>query len=75
MANPVQTAQAVADAQAQLEQATAAHAAAIEATAEPREPLTIMLDLFMHFMSRAGNHPDLEKLMQELQAAAAKTRS
>lgn len=68
MANPVQTAQAVADAQAALATATAAHTAAVEATAAPRAPMIVLMELLGHFVSRFGNHPELEKLLLEFTA-------
>jgi hypothetical protein len=64
------------EAQAALEQAKAVLAAAeedariaAEAAARPRPVASILIDLVRHLVSRAGNHPDLEKLEAELNAA------
>jgi hypothetical protein len=64
------------EAQAALEQAKAALAAAeedarvaAEAATHPRPVGSILIDLVRHLVSRAGNHPDLEKLESELNAA------
>jgi hypothetical protein len=71
MPTPNQTAQAVADAEAALVAANAAHAAAMAEAANPREPMTVIVEIIAHLVSRHGNHPDLEKLLHELEAAVA----
>lgn len=66
----------VEEAQASLEAAQAALAAAeqdakdaAEAALRPRPVGSILIDIVRHLVSRAGNHPDLEKLEKELSKA------
>jgi hypothetical protein len=70
MADVNDTARALADAQATLDAAQAAHQAAMAAAGVPRNPLEVALDLFEWIIGRLGNHPDAEKLHRELKAAA-----
>lgn len=67
------TAQKVADAQAALDAANAEHAAAVRATAEPRNPLEVATELLEQLVSRFGNHRDLVALLNELKAGLAKS--
>lgn len=69
MATVEEAQQAVADAQAALEAAQHHAKLAEEAAARPRPVGSILIDLVRHLVSRAGNHPDLEKLEKELSAA------
>lgn len=66
----------VEEAQSALESAKAALAQAEqdakdaeEAALRPRPVGSILIDLVRHLVSRAGNHPDLEKLEKELNKA------
>lgn len=61
--------QAVADAQAALEAAQHHAQLAAEAAMKPRPVWSILIDIVRHLVSRAGNHPDLEKLEKEFNAA------
>jgi hypothetical protein len=63
----------VARAQAALDEANKHAALAAEASARPRPVGSIMLDIMRQLISRAGNHPDLEKLEKELKAATEQT--
>jgi multidrug resistance efflux pump len=68
----VEEAQANVDkAQAALDTAKADAATAAEAAARPRPVSSILIDIVRHLVSRAGNHPDLEKLEKELIASIA----
>lgn len=60
---------AVAQAQAALDEANKHAALAEEAAARPRPVGSILIDIVRQLVSRAGNHPDLEKLEQELKTA------
>jgi len=62
---------AVAKAQAELDAAKADAATAAEAAARPRPVGSILIDLVRELVSRAGNHPTLEKLEAELKASIA----
>ena len=62
---------AVAKAQADLDAAKADAATGAEAAARPRPVPSILIDIVRHLVSRAGNHPDLEKLEKELIASIA----
>ena len=63
----------LADAKAQLAAAEEDAKVAAEAAARPRPVGSILIDLVRELVSRAGNHPDLEKLQKELEAAVALT--
>lgn len=69
MPEAIDTAAEVAAAQQKLTEAQAAHAAAMEATATPRAPMVVLLDFLGLVVSRFGNHPTLEKLLKEFEAA------
>ena len=62
---------ALAKAQAELDAANADATVAAEAAARPRPVGSILLDLVRELVSRAGNHPTLEKLEAELKASIA----
>ena len=62
---------AVAKAQAELDAAKADAQTAAEAAARPRPVGSILIDLVRELVSRAGNHPTLEKLEAELKASIA----
>jgi len=62
---------AVTKAQAELDAAKADAQTAAEAAARPRPIGSILLDLVRELVSRAGNHPTLEKLEAELKASIA----
>ena len=62
---------AVADAQAALAKAQLHAGLAAEAAARPRPVGSVLLDIVRELVSRAGNHPTLEKLEAELKAAIA----
>jgi len=62
---------ALADAQAALAVAEADAKTAAEAAARPRPVGSILIDLVRQLVSRAGNHPDLEALLKELEASIA----
>lgn len=63
---------AVAAAEAALAQAKQDAEDAAEAAKKPRPVGSILIDIVRHLVSRAGNHPDLEKLEKELNAAIGK---
>lgn len=71
MADPTQTAAELAEAQQKLANAEAAHAAAQAESATPRMPFVVVHDILTFIAGRFGNHPQLEKLLAELKAAAA----
>jgi len=71
MPTTADTAAAVAAAQKSLEEATAAHTAAMAGAAEPRAAETVLVDLLEFFVSRAGNHPTAEALIKEFKAGLA----
>ena len=62
---------AVTKAQADLDAAKADAQTAAEAAARPRPVGSILIDLVRELVSRAGNHPTLEKLEAELKASIA----
>ena len=62
---------AVTKAQAELDAAKADAQTAAEAAARPRPVGSILIDLVRELVSRAGNHPTLEKLEAELKASIA----
>lgn len=66
---------AVAAAQAQLDEANKHAALAAEAAARPRPVMSVVIDIVRQLVSRAGNHPDLEKLEKELKAAVGEADS
>ena len=61
----------VAKAAAELAAAEADEKVATEAAARPRPAMSIVIDIVRLLVSRAGNHPDLEKLEAELNASVA----
>lgn len=63
---------AVAAAEEALAQAQHHAAAAEEAAKKPRPVGSILIDIVRELVSRAGNHPDLEKLEKELNQAIGK---
>lgn len=72
MPTPAETTAAQLDAaRAALAEAEAAHAAAISAAAEPRQPSTVLIDIFTEIVGRLGNRPALEALLSEFKAAIA----
>jgi chromate transport protein ChrA len=71
MANTDVTAAQVAAAQKALDDAQAAHAAATTAAAGPRAASTVLMDILTFITSKLGNHPLLEALLKELEAAGA----
>jgi len=71
MATVEEAQKAVADAQAALDEATKHAQLATEAAARPRPVGSILIDLVRELVSRAGNHPTLEKLEAELKASIA----
>ena len=62
---------AVTKAQADLDAAKADAQTAAEAAVRPRPVGSILIDLVRELVSRAGNHPTLEKLEAELKASIA----
>lgn len=63
----------LADAKALLAAAEEDAKVAAEAAARPRPVGSVLIDIVRELVSRAGNHPDLEKLSKELEASVALT--
>jgi hypothetical protein len=69
MADPTTTAANLATAQQNLVEAEQAHATAIGESAEPRPPMTVLGDILAWVVMRVGNHPVIEKLVNEFKGA------